>query len=337
MTMTDVSKTRPTQTVRSFGPARLVTSYWLVAALVVLVAVVTILVPQFLDARNIATVSKSFAVMMIMVTGVTWVFAAGKIDVSFMQVAALANMVCAYSLAAGLGWWGAIALGLGAGVVIGLINGWLVAVLGLPALIVTISVAGICASIAAALGKGTVIRIDTQGPFAPLLNPAEGQALPMIVLPVLVVTALAWFVQEKLVLGRYIYAMGTNETAVRSVGVPATRITVFLYILSGFCAALSGILLAESLSSGQPLIGGPFLVNGLTVVLLGGMMVRIGRPNILGTLTATLFIGVLFSAAALFGLPDWQRQIIQGSLLLLGLIVAVLSHRKQQVKRKKAA
>lgn len=314
--------------------SRLVVNLWLVVALALLTLIVAALVPEFLDARNIATVTKSFSVTMIMVLGVTWVFAAGKIDVSFMQVAALANMVCAYALAQGFGWWAGIGFGLGAGVLTGLVNGWLVAVLGLPALIVTISVSGICASVAAALGKGTVIRIDTQGPFAPLLNPAEGHAFPLILLPVLAITALAWFVQERLTLGRYIYAMGSNETAVRSVGVPATRITVFLYVMSGFCAALAGLLLAESLSSGQPLIGGPFLINGLTVVLLGGMMVRIGRPNILGTLTATLFIGVLFSAAALLGLPDWQRQIIQGVLLLAGLVVAVVANRSQRGKAK---
>lgn len=334
MTMTYADKTQPARRARPPLLSRLVINLWLVTALLLLVAVVTALVPEFLDARNIATVAKTFAVMMIMVLGVTWVFAAGKIDVSFMQVAALANMVCAYALAQGFGWWAGIGFGLGAGMLAGLVNGWLVAVLGLPALIVTISVSGICASIAAALGKGTVIRIDTQGPFAQLLTPPEGQALPLIVLPVLGVTLVAWFVQERLALGRYIYAMGTNETALRSVGVPATRIAVLLYVLSGFCAALAGLLLAESLSSGQPLIGGPFLINGLTVVLLGGMMVRMGRPNILGTLTATLFVGVLFSAAALLGLPDWQRQIIQGTLLLAGLVVAVVANRSQHGKGK---
>lgn len=329
MTMSYAEKTSASRRPRGPGLARMVASLWLVGALILLVLAVTALVPQFLDPRNIATVAKTFSVMVIMVLGVTWVFAAGKIDVSFMQVAALANMVCAYSLAQGFGWWPAIGLGLAAGVATGLLNGWLVAVLGLPALIVTIAVSGICASVAAALGKGTVIRIDTQGPFAPLLIPVEGQSLPLIVWPVLAIALIAWFVQERLALGRYIYAMGTNEAAVRSVGVPSVRITVYLYVFSGFCAALAGLLLAESLSSGQPLIGGPFLINGLTVVLLGGMMLRMGRPNVLGTLTATLFIGVLFSAAALLGLPDWQRQIIQGVLLLSGLIVAVLANRRQ--------
>ena len=317
--------------------AKVVLNLWLVAALIGLTLAVYMVKPQLLSAGNVTSVLRSFSIMVVMVLGVTWVFAAGKIDVSFMQVAALANMLCAYCLDQGLGWGPAIAASLGSGVVVGLLNGWLVAVMGLPALIVTISMSGVCASIAAALGRGTVIRIDGDGPLSGLLEPTGAWAFPPIVIPVLLIAGLAWYVQERLTLGRYIYAMGTNEAAVSSVGVPVRRIAVYLFVLSSTCAALSGVMLADSLSSGQPLIGGPFLINGLTVVLLGAMMVRIGRPNILGTLTATLFIGILFSSAALLGLPDYQRQFIQGALLLAGLIVAELAARQHRSTTAKAA
>lgn len=326
MTMTYAEQpTRANPTRRRL--ARLTTDLWLIAAVVVVTAGIASLRPHLLDAANIATVLKSFSIMVVMVLGLTWVIAAGKIDVSFMQVAALANMLCAFALAHGWGWGGAIAAALGAGLAVGLLNGWLVAAMRLPALIVTISTAGICASIAAALGKGTVIRIADPGPLASLLAPGLWGAVPLIVVPVLIVAALAWYVQERLTFGRYIYAMAQNEAAVRATGVPVDRLTVILFALSGVSAALAGTLLASSLASGQPMIGGPYLINGLTVVLLGGMMVRVGKPNILGTLTATLFIGVLFSGAALLGLPDYQRQIIQGALLLAGLIVATVAAR----------
>lgn len=327
MTMTYIDKTtRPGGTLRR-RMARLTTDLWLPAAAVVLTLAVASVRPQILDAGNIAAVLKSFSVMAVMVLGLTWVIAAGKIDVSFMQVAALANMLCAWSLAQGWGWGAAIGVALAAGLVVGVVNGLLVSAMRLPALIVTISTAGICASIAAALGKGTVIRIETPGPLAPLLDPVLGGAVPPVVVPVLLIAALAWVVQERLAMGRYIYAMAQNEAAVRSVGVPVVGLGVLLFALSGVSAAAAGVLLAEHLASGQPMIGGPYLINGLTVVLLGGMMVRVGKPNILGTLTATLFIGVLFSGTALLGLPDYQRQIIQGALLLIGLAVATLAAR----------
>ena len=213
------------------------------------------------------------------------------------------------------------------GLLAGFINGWLVAVMRLPGLIVTISMAGICASAAAAIGKGTVIRISDSGPIGWMLDTALFGFLPVIVLPVLLLAGVAWYLQERLTIGRYIYAMAGNEAAVNAVGVPVVRLKVLLFTLSGLCASMAGVMLAASLSSGQPMIGGPYLINGLTVVLLGGMMVHVGKPNIAGTLTATLFIGVLFSGAALLGLPDYQRQIIQGVLLAAGLGVAIWAAR----------
>lgn len=305
--------------------AKVTIDLWLAATLVILTLAISSMRPQLLDVSNIAALLKTFSIMVTMVLGLTWVIAAGKIDVSFMQIAALSNMICA-SLA-GYGWGWAILASLGVGLVVGLVNGWLVAFLRLPSLIVTISVAGICASAAAALGKGTVIRIADAGPVGWLLNTTLWGAVPVVAIPVLVVGALAWYMQERLAIGRYIYAMAQNEAAVRGVGVPVGRLTMLLFGLSGLSSALAGVLLAANLSSGQPMIGGPYLINGLTVVLLGAMMVRIGKPNILGTMTATLFLGVLFSGAALLGLPDYQRQIIQGVLLALGLGVAAVASR----------
>ena len=307
--------------------ARLITDFWLLAVLLLLAIGIAWARPEFLNSANLVTVLRAFSITTIMVLGLTWVIAAGHIDVSFMQVAALANMTAAALIVAGWGWGGAIAVALGLGLLVGIINGWLVAVMRLPSLIVTIAMAGICASAAAALGKGTVIRIDDSGPLGWMLNTTVFNILPVALFPVLALAWIAWFAQERLALGRYIYALAQNEAAVRAVGVPVRRLTLLLFALSGAGAAMAGVMLTASLSSGQPMIGGPYLINGLTVVLLGGMMAHVGKPNIAGTLTATLFIGVLFSGAALLGLPDYQRQIIQGALLAAGLGVATWAAR----------
>lgn len=319
--------------IRTRRLAKLTTHYWLFAVLIVLVLAVSSVQPQLLQAGNIATILRGFSIMTVMVLGLTWVIASGKIDVSFMQVAALANMITATLLQHGWSWSGAIVAALAVGIMVGLINGWLIAKMGLQSLIVTISMAGICASAAAALGKGTVIRISDAGPVGWMLNTEILGTIPVLVVPVLCIAAIAWYIQERLAMGRYIYAMAQNEAAVRAVGVPVTNLTILLFVLSSATAAMAGIMLAASLSSGQPMIGGPYLINGLTVVLLGGMMVHVGKPNILGTLTATLFIGVLFSGAALLGLPDYQRQIIQGFLLAIGLAVATSAARHHGSKR----
>ncbi|MCB1354859.1 MAG: ABC transporter permease [Rhodobacteraceae bacterium] len=313
------------------GPAlrsNLIGRFWLVAALLTMIAVFGSLRPEMLEPGNVATILRSFAIMATMTLGLTWVMAAGKIDVSFMQVAALSNMIAAALLAAGHGWGVASAAGLGAGLIAGAVNGLLIAGLGLPPLIVTIATGGICASIAAALGKGTSIRIAEHGLLTDLLTTNIGP-FPLVLFGVLLVYAIAWVFQERLTFGHYMYAIAQSEEAVIEAGISSRRLLIMLFVLTGGLSALAGLFLAASLSSGQPMIGASYFINGLTAVLLGGMMIHIGKPNIIGTAVAILFLAVLASGAALLGWADWKRQIIQGALLLIGIAVAVRANRKK--------
>ncbi len=98
-------------------------------------------------------------------------------------------------------------------------------------------------------------------------------------------------------------------------------------------AALAGVLLTASLDSGQPRIGSSFFIDGLTSVLLGGMVIKFGQPNVLGTLLAVLLLAVLVSGTALLGWSDWQRDIIKGALLLLGVVIVVRGRRAPETRR----
>jgi len=86
--------------------------------------------------------------------------------------------------------------------------------------------------------------------------------------------------------------MEQNRNAIIEAGVPARRLTLLLYLISGTAAAIAGILLTASLDSGQPRIGASFFIDGLTAVLLGGMVIKFGQPNVLGTLLAVLLLAV---------------------------------------------
>ncbi|MDO9417598.1 ABC transporter permease [Pararhizobium sp.] len=327
--MTDVITTshtapqrRPSKTLNRF-----IGRYWLVATLLVMIAVFAFLRPQLLDSSNIATILRSSALMAIMILGLTWVIAAGKIDVSFMQVAALANMTTAWMLAGGSGWLLAALCGVAVGALAGLLNGTLIAILRIPPLIVTIATGGICASIAAALGKGTSIRIADAGPLGEMLFTNWGPVPVIAVIAALLYLA-SWYAQEKLTFGHYIFATAQNEEAVNEAGVSARSLILFLFVFSAVLSAITGVLLAASLSSGQPMIGSSYFIDGLTAVLLGGMMLRIGKPNVLGTTTAILLLSVLVSGSAMFGWADYQRQIIKGVLLLVGVAVAMRAGRR---------
>lgn len=285
--------------------------------------------PTFVSAGNINDMLLSASIAAIMFLTLTWIIAAGEIDVSFMSVAALANMIVAGFVSHGYGWPAASLAGLASGVIFGLINGGLVAIFRLPALVITIATGGLAGSIAAAIGLGTSISLPSTGFVGVLLHTNIG-VIPVLTIIVIALYALAYYVQEHLTFGHYLYAMEQNRAAVVEAGIEVNRILLLLYILSGVLSSIAGVLLAADLSSGQPYIGNSYFIDGLTSVLLGGMALKFGKPNVVGTIAAVLLLAALLSGAALLGWTDAQRQIVRGLLLLMGVAIVVWARRKNR-------
>lgn len=292
-------------------------------------AVFALMRPTFIAPGNIHGMLLSASIAALMFLGLTWIIASGEIDVSFMSVAALSNMFVAWLVQAGYGWGAASLGGVAVGVGFGLLNAGLVAGLRLPALVITIATGALAASLAAALGKGTSISLASTGFVGGMLAAKIG-VLPLIAVVVGLLYALCWLIQEKLTFGHYIYAMEQNRAAVAEAGVPVNRMLFMLYVLSGVVSALAGILLAGNLSSGQPYLGTSYFLDGLTAVLLGGMALKPGKPNMIGTLTAVIFLIGLLNGAALLGWTDSERQIVRGSLLLIGVGLVVFARTRRR-------
>ena len=329
--MSDVLQvTRMPRPARINIPAFLV-KYGLLLMLVLLSIMFAAIEPSFASAASVNNLLRSSALSAIMFLGLTWIIAAGEIDVSFMSVAALSNMITAGCVDAGSGWiLGALA-GLSSGLLIGALNGALVAVLRLPALVITIATGGLAASIAAAIGHGTSISLRGTGFVGDIVSASLG-VVPVLAIAALLLYHLAYILQDRMTLGHYIYAMEQNREAVVEAGVPVTRLLMLLYLLSGGLSAVAGILLTADLSSGQPYIGGSYFIDGLTSVLLGGMVLKMGRPNVWGTLVGILLLAVLLNGAALLGWSDSERQIVRGALLIGGVAMVVWTRRKTRTR-----
>ncbi|KQT52449.1 MULTISPECIES: ABC transporter permease [unclassified Aureimonas] len=314
-----------------FDARRFLVRYGLLILLLALVAVFSWLRPSFASAGNVNDILRSASISALMFLGLTWIIAAGEIDVSFMSVAALSTMIVAGLVSSGFGWPVAAIVAIAAGVLVGLLNGFLVAWMQLPALVITIATGGLAGSVAAAIGKGTSIPLNTTG-FAGALVDADLGIVPVLALLVAALYALAWFLQDRTTFGHYIYAMEQNPHAVEQAGVPSGRLLFMLYVLSGTVSALAGVLLCADLSSGQPYIGSSYFIDGLTAVLLGGMALKMGKPNVAGTITGVLLLGVLLSGAALLGWTDSQRQLVRAALLIAGVALVVWTRRKTRAK-----
>lgn len=279
----------------------------------------------FLTGQNISGLLQSAAISAIMFLGLTWIFTVGEMDVSFVAIAALANMICAGLVIAGFGWGFAIVCAFVASLGVGFINGILIAKLGLPSLVITIATGGMASALAASIGLGSSVPI-TQPSFLQVLFDTKVAGVSLVVVCAIVLIALARFVESRRTLGHYIFAMATNRRAVLEAGIPVVRIVVLLCLFSAFCSAFAGILLAVEFSSGQPSIAQSLFLDGLTAVLLGGTMIKLGKPNVLGTVTGVLIIAVLIRGGALLGWNDAVFQVIKGGLLLLGVSVVAWSN-----------
>ncbi|MCG8274424.1 ABC transporter permease [Aquamicrobium sp. NLF2-7] len=307
----------------------LVARYGFIIFLVLLIAGLSAAMPNFLDASNIRLMLRGIAISALMFLGLTWVIASGKIDVSFMDCAALTTMVCATMVVSGHGWLVASLAGLSTGMALGAMNGLLIGYVGLPPLITTIATGSLARSLAWVLGSGASLPLTGSGGFVHNFIGTNIGVVPLLTIVTLCIYVLAWFAQDKLTFGRYLYALERNERAVIEAGISARGLTLGLFIFSGFCASVAGILLTANLNSGQPALGASYFLDGLTAVLLGAIVAKIGKPNVIGTFTGVTFLAVLVSAGAMLGWQNYVREIIKGVALLIGIIVIFSLKRRQ--------
>jgi ribose transport system permease protein len=294
----------------------------LLVMLVLLCVVFAILDPVFATYGNAIGIWRTASIAAIMYVGLTWVIASGEIDVSFMEVTALAGMIFASLANAGVAPLLAALAAVVAGVAIGVVNGTMVGLLGFPSLIVTIASGGLARSLAAIIGGGQPIYLAKSGAIGALAGMSLF-GLPVIGVFAVLLYACSWYIQEKLAIGHYVYVMAQNPLALWDAGIRTKRIRFGLFIVSATMAAGAGVILAATLASGQPMIGGSFFLDGLTAVFLGATLIRLGQPNIIGTGVGVVILAVLVNGLALIGWPNFAREILKGVLLVIGVIVAV--------------
>ena len=281
----------------------------------------------FATFENVEGVIRTASITGFLFLGLTWVFAVGEIDVSFVGIAAITNMVIAGLVSEGYSWEIASLIGVLVGLLFGVVNGVLIAYLGLASLITTIATGGIGIALAGAINQGSSLPIP-QAENLGFLFAANIGPIPLLALLCAAVFLVTWFVQERLTLGHYIYAIAENREAVIEAGIPVGRIIMLLFVFSALCGSFGGLLLTVELSSGQPSIAASFFLDGLTAVLLGGTMLKLGKPNVLGTLVSVVLLAALVRGGALLGWPDSFFQIMKGVLLLIGIALVVWTRKE---------
>ena len=288
------------------------------AFFIVMTITFSLITKTFLTEINILNILRQSAPLMIVAVAMTFVITTAGIDLSVGSVLALVNALAAISLQAGLYWPLVVVLMLGVGIVIGLFQGFFIAYEGIPAFIVTLAGLSSIRGTALLLTKGYSIPIDPQSPFN-AIGRGWVFGLPMPAIIAVVALAAGFFVFNETTFGRYVTGVGANAEAVRRAGVDTKKITAAVYALSGFAAAVAGLIIAARLGSGSSNAGGGFELEVIAAVVLGGTSLFGGRGTMLGTMLGALTIAVIGNGLILYHMSPFITPIVEGFIILIAI------------------
>ena len=292
----------------------------------------------FLEPGNIANVLRQITVNTIMAVGQTFVIITAGIDLSIGSLVALSGVAMAQiSNVLPFGGPANFVVTLLAGLAIGCAAGWFNALpvvrLNLPPFITTLAMMLMARGLAFTIAQGqpVVLQAKTQfewlgsGYLLPGLFGLPG--IPYAVLVMAAVVTVFAVVLGRMAFGRYVLALGGNEEAARLAGIDTGRVKTMVYMISGGCAALAGMLLLARFGSGAPQNGTGYELQAIAAVVVGGTSLMGGRGTIAGTFLGALLIGVLYNVMNLTHVDPYAQLIVLGAVILLALVLDALRKR----------
>lgn len=283
---------------------------------------------DFLTASNLLNVALQTSIIAIVALGMTFTILTAGIDLSVGSVMALSGALAAgFAVRRGLGTYGGIGGALVAGLLVGAVNGILIIKGGMPPFVATL------AMMTAARG---LTLVYTQGrPIAGIEKSfifwGTGQVLgiPVPVILLAVLSLVAHGVLRYTRFGLHVYATGGSEEITRLAGVPPDRIKLAVYVISGFTAALGGVLLTARLWSAQPNAATGWELDAIAAPVLGGVSLFGGVGGVGGTLVGAFIIGVLSNGLNLLGIPSYYQQVIKGVVFILAVLLDLLTKERR--------
>ena len=278
----------------------------------------------FLSAGNLRVLLHEGTIPAVVALGMLMVLISGGIDLSVGAVAALVTVVTMRVFTALHAQWGpgpgtslvAITAGVTIGGMCGLANGLLITRLNLPPFVATLGMFGIARGVAVWLAERTTLAFPVGGrpewveslARTSLGNPGLWSLLLLAILPAVLL--------RMTVLGRHIYAVGSNEATARLCGVNVPRTKVLVYTLSGLLTGWAGVLLFAHSNSGNPTLGEQLELDVITAVVIGGASLSGGKGTVVGALLGVLILGLIKNGGSLFNVPVEMQYILIGVLLL---------------------
>ena len=342
--MANASTTAPA----AYGGGSLLLTLMKARTFIALIAVILFFaftVPTFLSTANLILMSKHVALNAFLAMGMTFVIITGGIDLSVGSIVGLCAMVAGWLVLNGIdlqiGYTvyfnvpEIILITLVVGVLIGAINGLLITKLNVAPFIATLGTLYVARGAALLSSDGRTFpnlvgNPDLGNTGFGYLGAGRILGLPVSVWLLIVVALAAAYLARYTPLGRHIFAVGGNERAARISGVRVNLVKMFVYMFSGFCAAIVGLIIASELMASHPATGESFELNAIAAAVLGGTSMSGGRGTIGGTIVGAFVIGILSDGLVMMGVSSFWQMVIKGLVIIVAVVIDQAQRKLQQ-------
>ncbi|MCD7898087.1 MAG: ABC transporter permease [Planctomycetaceae bacterium] len=291
--------------------------------LILLCLILTLLSDAFLKTTNIRNILSQVAVISVMAAGATFVILTGGIDLSVGSILGLCGV-----LAAGvLKWSGSPALAIAAclfvGLACGVANGYLVSFLKLPPFVATLGIMSIARGFSFIYTQGK--PISSFPPSFRYLGTGEFFGVPVLVIVTAIVYIASWYILRKTPFGRYVHAIGSNETATRLSGIHTNLNKALAYVICGGLCGFAALLFCGRINSAHPLSGQGYELNAIAAVVIGGTSLSGGRGSVGGTLIGALIMGVITNGLNLLNVDTYWQGVVLGVVIIIAVTIDMRS------------
>jgi ribose transport system permease protein len=275
----------------------------------------------FLTVRNLSNIVLQTAPATIMAIGLVFVMSAGEIDLSIGSTVAVAALAAAVTMQ-GYGLVPGIVAGLGCGVLIGLVNGVLVAYVRLPSFLVTLATLGLFAGVSRSMTDLRSIPV-TNEVFTGFFGSGTLLGIPSLIWWTVIAVAIGHILYRETRFGAHVLAIGDNARAASVSGISVPKMRLAVLVISGALAGLAGLLYAGRLQAAKYTLGETDLMTVIAAVIVGGTLLNGGKGSIIGALVGSLMMGMLNNGLILMGLSVSDQMIVRGLIILAAVAVSL--------------
>jgi putative xylitol transport system permease protein len=314
------AKPKLDETSRSTKVKHFFGDYGLLVIFAVVFIYLSLFAENFLDVDNLTNVVRQSSIIGFIAIGMTYVMITAGIDLSVGSVVGLVGVIVA---GAAPGDSSAliipVLLGLAVGAFVGFLSSAMIVWGKILPFLATLAMLALARSAALVITNGEV-RSDLSSPFEKLGSGMVGP-IPVPVIIFFAMAIVADFVLSKTKFGYHVYAIGGNEESAQKVGISAKRVLIAVYVVSGICAAVAGIVLTARLDGAAPLAGTGYELQAIAAVVIGGTSLFGGIGTIRGTVIGVLLIGIVLNGMNLLDISSYYQQGVQGLILVLAVLL----------------